>query len=203
MLLSGKMLIVGLHCSPEEGMVRAWHIDLGTDIVLPGRHRVSSIRTLSLSFWRLFTVVPLLSWALRHMHFRIAVVQRHACAACDVRMLQNIPFTVQRMVVSGSCTSRGLVSGFWLCSHVTLIVKFPPLQGAVLCLAQAAQFLFSGGQDTTIKVWQFDAASQAFQPLVRLSCLCTQSFARKHVGSCADTTCGVAACAVLLPMLHC
>ena len=43
MLLSGKMLIVGLHCSPEEGMVRAWHIDLGTDLVLPGRHRVSSV----------------------------------------------------------------------------------------------------------------------------------------------------------------
>ena len=40
------------------------------------------------------------------------------------------------------------------------------LQGAVLCLAQAAQLLFSGGQDTTIKVWGFDAASQAFQPLV-------------------------------------
>lgn len=42
MLLSGKMLIVGLHCSPEEGMVRAWHIDSGTDLILPGRHRVSS-----------------------------------------------------------------------------------------------------------------------------------------------------------------
>ena len=41
MLLSGKMLIVGLHVSNEEGMVRAWHIDLGTDLVLPGRHRVS------------------------------------------------------------------------------------------------------------------------------------------------------------------
>ena len=41
MLLSGKMLIVGLHVSSEEGMVRAWHIDLGTDLVLPGRHRVS------------------------------------------------------------------------------------------------------------------------------------------------------------------
>lgn len=40
------------------------------------------------------------------------------------------------------------------------------VQGAVLCLAQAAQLLFSGGQDTTIKVWSFDAASQAFQPLV-------------------------------------
>lgn len=40
MLLSGKMLIVGLHVSAEEGMVRAWHIDLGTDLVLPGRHRV-------------------------------------------------------------------------------------------------------------------------------------------------------------------
>ena len=40
MLLSGKMLIVGLHSSPEEGMVRAWHIDLGTDLILPGRHRV-------------------------------------------------------------------------------------------------------------------------------------------------------------------
>ncbi|KAL3132561.1 hypothetical protein ABBQ32_009100 [Trebouxia sp. C0010 RCD-2024] len=80
MLLSGKMLIVGLHVSNEEGMVRAWHIDLGTDLVLPGRHR-----------------------------------------------------------------------------------------GAVLCLAQAAQLLFSGGQDTTIKVWSFDAASQAFQPLVELS----------------------------------
>jgi hypothetical protein len=41
MLLSGKMLLVGLHCSPEEGMVRAWHIEQGTDLVLPGRHRVS------------------------------------------------------------------------------------------------------------------------------------------------------------------
>ena len=40
------------------------------------------------------------------------------------------------------------------------------MQGAVLCLAQAAQFLFSGGQDTTIKVWRFDAATQDFQPLV-------------------------------------
>ena len=42
------------------------------------------------------------------------------------------------------------------------------MQGAVLCLAQAAQYLFSGGQDSTIKVWQFDAASQAFQPWVSL-----------------------------------
>jgi len=41
MLLSGKMLLVGLHCSPEEGMVRAWHIEQGSDLVLPGRHRVS------------------------------------------------------------------------------------------------------------------------------------------------------------------
>lgn len=41
MLLSGKMLIVGLHVSPEEGMVRAWNIDSGADVVLPGRHRVS------------------------------------------------------------------------------------------------------------------------------------------------------------------
>ena len=40
MLLSGKMLIVGLHVSAEEGMVRAWHIDTGSDVVLPGRHRV-------------------------------------------------------------------------------------------------------------------------------------------------------------------
>lgn len=40
MLLSGKMLIVGLHVSPEEGMVRAWNIDSGADVVLPGRHRV-------------------------------------------------------------------------------------------------------------------------------------------------------------------
>lgn len=40
MLLSGKMLIVGLHVNAEEGMVRAWHIDTGTDVVLPGRHRV-------------------------------------------------------------------------------------------------------------------------------------------------------------------
>ena len=40
MLLSGKMLIVGLHVSTEEGMVRAWHIDTGSDVVLPGRHRV-------------------------------------------------------------------------------------------------------------------------------------------------------------------
>lgn len=40
MLLSGKMLIVGLHISAEEGMVRAWHIDTGSDVVLPGRHRV-------------------------------------------------------------------------------------------------------------------------------------------------------------------
>ena len=40
MLLSGKMLIVGLHVSPEEGMVRAWNIDTGADVVLPGRHRV-------------------------------------------------------------------------------------------------------------------------------------------------------------------
>jgi len=46
MLLSGKMLLVGLHCSPEEGMVRAWHIEQGSDLVLPGRHRVS-ISTLS------------------------------------------------------------------------------------------------------------------------------------------------------------
>ena len=43
------------------------------------------------------------------------------------------------------------------------------VQGAVLCLEQAAQFLFSGGQDTTIKIWQFDATSQAFQPLVSSS----------------------------------
>lgn len=47
MLLSGKMLIVGLHCSPEEGMVRAWHIDSGTDLILPGRHRVSTCFCLS------------------------------------------------------------------------------------------------------------------------------------------------------------
>ncbi|DBA65769.1 TPA: hypothetical protein ACH3X2_002809 [Trebouxia sp. C0005] len=80
MLLSGKMLLVGLHCSPEEGMVRAWHIEQGTDLVLPGRHR-----------------------------------------------------------------------------------------GAVLCLAQAAQYLFSGGQDTTIKIWSFDAATQAFQPLIEFT----------------------------------
>ena len=46
------------------------------------------------------------------------------------------------------------------------------MQGAVLCLAQAAQFLFSGGQDTTIKVWRFDADSQAFQPLVCFIQLC-------------------------------
>lgn len=41
MLLSGKMLLVGLHVSQEEGIVRAWHIDTGADVVLPGRHRVS------------------------------------------------------------------------------------------------------------------------------------------------------------------
>lgn len=43
MLLSGKMLLVGLHVSPEEGMVRAWHIDSGADVVLPGRHKVDNL----------------------------------------------------------------------------------------------------------------------------------------------------------------
>lgn len=46
MLLSGKMLIVGLHVSPEEGMVRAWNIDSGADVVLPGRHRVGPVHLL-------------------------------------------------------------------------------------------------------------------------------------------------------------
>ena len=40
------------------------------------------------------------------------------------------------------------------------------VQGPILCLAQANVFLFSGGQDTTIKVWKFDTTAQAFQPLV-------------------------------------
>ena len=46
------------------------------------------------------------------------------------------------------------------------------MKGAVLCLAQAAQYLFSGGQDTTIKIWSFDAATQAFQPLVCFLAAC-------------------------------
>jgi hypothetical protein len=49
---------------------------------------------------------------------------------------------------------------------ITLVRCVLTVQGAVLCLAQAAQYLFSGGQDTTIKIWSFDAATQAFQPLV-------------------------------------
>ena len=54
------------------------------------------------------------------------------------------------------------------------------LQGAVLCLAQAAQYLFSGGQDTTIKVWSFDATSQAFQPLVSsLACYACEQLSRE------------------------
>ena len=45
------------------------------------------------------------------------------------------------------------------------------VQGPVLCLAQLDVFLFSGGQDTTIKVWKFDATAQAFQPMVCLLAL--------------------------------
>lgn len=40
------------------------------------------------------------------------------------------------------------------------------MQGPVLCLAQASLFLISGGQDATIKVWQFDVTVQKFAPLV-------------------------------------
>lgn len=41
MLLSGKMLLVGLHMSPEEGHVKSWNIDTGQEDILPGHHRVS------------------------------------------------------------------------------------------------------------------------------------------------------------------
>lgn len=67
MLLSGKMLIVGLHVSNEEGMVRAWHIDLGTDLVLPGRHRVSVCSPLPL----LATSVTATSSFLQHLHLHV------------------------------------------------------------------------------------------------------------------------------------
>ena len=62
----------------------------------------------------------------------------------------------------------GLVENLRFKTLMFLMSGASTMQGAVLCLAQAAQFLFSGGQDSTIKVWQFDATSQAFQPLVSM-----------------------------------
>ena len=41
----------------------------------------------------------------------------------------------------------------------------------MLSLASAGEFLFSGGQDGTIAVWKFDAASQSFMSAVRLASL--------------------------------
>lgn len=43
-----------------------------------------------------------------------------------------------------------------------------PVQGQVLCLAAAMDYLFSGGQDTTIRVWKFNAATSTFDPAVKL-----------------------------------
>lgn len=42
-----------------------------------------------------------------------------------------------------------------------------PVQGQVLCLAAAMDYLFSGGQDTTIRVWKFNAATSKFDPAVK------------------------------------
>lgn len=41
------------------------------------------------------------------------------------------------------------------------------VQGQVLCLAAAMDYLFSGGQDTTIRVWKFNAATSKFDPAVK------------------------------------
>ena len=40
------------------------------------------------------------------------------------------------------------------------------LQGQVLCLAATMDFLFSGGQDTSIRVWKFNTATSTFDPAV-------------------------------------
>ena len=50
------------------------------------------------------------------------------------------------------------------------------LQGQVLSLASAGEFLFSGGQDGTIAVWKFDAASQSFMSAVSSAALCRAVF---------------------------
>ena len=42
------------------------------------------------------------------------------------------------------------------------------LQGQVLSLASAGEFLFSGGHDGTIAVWKFDPTTQTFVSAVLL-----------------------------------
>lgn len=82
MLLSGKMLIVGLHVSAEEGMVRAWHIDLGTDLVLPGRHRVRLCSPLPVL---LSTSVTATSSCLQRLHLHVHVLlMLHVKTPCHV-----------------------------------------------------------------------------------------------------------------------
>jgi len=51
------------------------------------------------------------------------------------------------------------------------------VQGQVLSLASAGEFLFSGGQDGTIAVWKFDAASQSFMSAVHSATLALQTLA--------------------------
>ena len=50
----------------------------------------------------------------------------------------------------------------------------------MLSLASAGEFLFSGGQDGTIAVWKFDAASQSFMSAVRTPTFAVESFAMRH-----------------------
>ncbi len=60
----------------------------------------------------------------------------------------------------------------------------------MLSLASAGEFLFSGGQDGTIAVWKFDAASQSFMSAVCLPTYATDSFASgASTQQRADTTC--------------
>ena len=41
-----------------------------------------------------------------------------------------------------------------------------PLQGTILVLAAAGNFLFAGCQDCSIKVWALNAETKGFSPVV-------------------------------------
>ena len=70
----------------------------------------------------------------------------------------------------------------------------PPLQGTILALAAAGNFLFAGCQDCSIKVWALNAETKGFSPVVSTTLVDgVQSSDMLHA-SCEPAAVGAAPC---------